>query len=163
MACLENGTFTDSGTPGNVLYGSPPEPLTGVVAVSAGGYHACALMSTGEVTCWGNNQNGQLGNGTETLGEPLPVDVTGLIAQPSMISAGTYHTCALLVTGMSCAGDVMIILNWGTVPWNPVESGKRRGDRSGNRVVSIHAGSFHTCALLESGSITCWARTVTGR
>jgi alpha-tubulin suppressor-like RCC1 family protein len=154
---LGNGTFTDSSTPGNVLYGLPPEPLTGVAAVSAGGYHACALMGTGEVKCWGRNQNGQLGNGTETEGEPLPVDVTGLIAQPSMISAGTYHTCALLVTG-----DVVC---WGRNDNSQLGDGSMEsrsnpvnveGIGPGTGVVSIHAGSFHTCALLESGSITCW-------
>ncbi|MCS6858517.1 MAG: hypothetical protein NZM37_12445 [Sandaracinaceae bacterium] len=51
--------------------------LSGVQAISAGGAHTCALLTSGEVRCWGANGDGQLGDGA-TTNRTMPTPVSGL-------------------------------------------------------------------------------------
>ena len=37
-----------------------------VVQLAAGANHACALRADGSIACWGNNDYGQIGDGTKT-------------------------------------------------------------------------------------------------
>jgi alpha-tubulin suppressor-like RCC1 family protein len=41
--------------------------LTNIASLAAGDYHACALLKTGDVSCWGANSSGQMGNPTADL------------------------------------------------------------------------------------------------
>jgi alpha-tubulin suppressor-like RCC1 family protein len=101
----------DYGQLGNDSYVSSAVPVdvhglgSGVASVSAGRGMTCAVMVAGGVRCWGDNPQGQLGNGT-TKGSPIPVDVTGLTAAATMVSAGDGVTCARLSDNtVSCWGD----------------------------------------------------------
>lgn len=86
---------------------APATPvMIGVVQISAGGFHTCALSASGGVYCWGWNYYGQLGNGYENGGArvlappPAPV-LTGVAA----ITAGLEYECAVTGAGaMSCWG-----------------------------------------------------------
>lgn len=62
---LGDGTTTDRSTP--VTVAGPNNPtLTRVTAIAAGGNHTCAMRANGTAHCWGENGDGQLGDGTTT-------------------------------------------------------------------------------------------------
>jgi alpha-tubulin suppressor-like RCC1 family protein len=87
--------------------------LTGVVEAALGadgeteaselgpiGGHACALLDTGKVTCWGNDRSGQLGRGTISVNgkEGAPAEIAGL-DDVEKVATGTQVSCAILKTG----------------------------------------------------------------
>ena len=131
---------------------------SGVTAVAVGEYHTCALTSAGAVKCWGFNDRGQLGDGTTTL-RTTPVAVSGLSSGVTAITAGEYHTCALMTAGgVKCWGantDSQLGLGgglgspaWSLTPQNV--SGLTSG------VSTISAGGTNTCALTTAGGVKCW-------
>jgi len=85
---LGSGTTTDSNLPVEVS-----GLASGVLALSAGYRHTCALTSAG-IKCWGWNYHGQIGNGS-TTNSSVPVDVSGTASGISEIAAGAYqYLCA---------------------------------------------------------------------
>jgi alpha-tubulin suppressor-like RCC1 family protein len=144
---LGDGTTTNRTTPVTVTGLS-----SGVSAISVGANHSCAVLITGAVKCWGNNQFGKLGDGTKTSSS-TPVAVSGLSSGVSAIAAGANHTCALLRTGgVKCWGDAGKTGDGsGLERVTPVDVS---GMSSGVSVIS--AGFYHTCALLKSGAVKCW-------
>ena len=87
--------------------------LTGwPTALAVGRNHACSIVVTGQVKCWGANEAGQLGNdAAQKCTEPdlnssksfpcsfKPLTVQGLLGKATAIAAGDSHTCALLEGG----------------------------------------------------------------
>ncbi|MDD4964543.1 MAG: FG-GAP-like repeat-containing protein [Gallionella sp.] len=135
---------------------------SGVVAISAGGTHTCALTVAGGVKCWGDNIYGELGDNT-TLNRSTPVDVSGLTSGVAAISAGFWHSCALTTTGgMKCWGD-----NW----YGQMGNGNNVGPQQVpvdvpsllSGVSGIAAGAIHTCALTTTGGVKCWGANVSGQ
>jgi alpha-tubulin suppressor-like RCC1 family protein/murein DD-endopeptidase MepM/ murein hydrolase activator NlpD len=90
------------GTVANFVTPTPVD-VTGltnsVMAVTAGLDHTCVLLDYGGlavgVKCWGENDYGQLGDGT-TAARTTPVDVLGLTHDATALALGDTHTCALV-------------------------------------------------------------------
>jgi alpha-tubulin suppressor-like RCC1 family protein len=155
-----DGTTTDSTTPVDVV-----GLASGVVAVTAGWLHTCALMSSGGgaygVKCWGYNSYGQLGDGT-TTDSTTPVDVVGLASGVITVAAGGQHTCALMSGGgLKCWGDN----RYGQLGDNTTNYRATPVDVTGlmGRVVAVAAGYDHTCAVTSGGGVKCWGANYFGQ
>lgn len=75
---------------------SDPLEITGlgpVAAISAGGTHSLARTSDGKIWAWGNNSQGQLGDGTTTRRD-VPVAVS-IRAGAIGLVGGQYHSLAV--------------------------------------------------------------------
>ena len=139
-----------------------------VTAMAAGDNHTCALLDTGQVRCWGDNQMGQLGYGhkdfignDETPATAGPVDL-GPGRTATAITAGYEHTCAVLDTGrVRCWGSgAQGALGYGgTANIGDDELPTAVGTvnlGTGRTATAISAGLFHTCAVLDTGQVRCW-------
>ena len=108
-------------------------PTSGVwEKVVASIYHNCALSLTGDVTCWGFNEQGQAD------------DQTGPFED---LSVGQYHSCAIEASGA--------LFCWGINDGSVLDFGQVSDTPSG-QYATLDAGRVHTCAVTMAGSIECW-------
>jgi alpha-tubulin suppressor-like RCC1 family protein len=163
-----NGQLGGGGFGGGILAPSDPISLpsgTTAVSVSAGETHACAVLNTGRITCWGANDHGQLGTGNTTpLASPsAPISLPGG-ATAKAVSAGGSFTCAVLTTGqVSCWGlGENGILGRGT-PGDSNLPSAALAFPGGATATAITTGDSHSCALLSTGQISCWGLNLDGR
>jgi hypothetical protein len=145
-------------------FAADPVPVSGIttaVVIAAGYDHACALLANGAVRCWGSNVDGQLGSpSTPQSGSSVPVTVGG-IAGAVAVTAGAYHTCALLQDStLRC---------WGRNDQSQLGDGTRNRSASPVRVngitdaVAVSGGGVHTCAVLRDGTARCWGENEFGQ
>lgn len=126
-----------------------------VRAVAAGEAHTCALTDAG-VLCWGGNEVGQLGDGTQ-VERGVPKAVAGL-TRPTLLAAGRRHTCAVDASGLAC---------WG---WNvdgQVGDGSRTDALVPARVslpgvTALALGNGHSCGLVGPRA-HCWGWNADGQ
>jgi len=154
---LGDSTVANRGTAAPVLLASGV-PLTGVTKVAAGGDHALAIKE-GNVLAWGDNTNGDLGNGTLTWsGAPVLVETDPGVPLAGVVdvAAGTYHSVALTGDGQA--------YSWGTNTAGALGDGttNRRTravqvkDGAGNvlsGIKAIAAGDNCTVFLMRDGTV----------
>lgn len=118
--------------------------LTGIVSLAAGDAHCCGVTASGEMYCWGENSQGQIGDGTWEDVKRHAVQVVGGLAFSTSIAPANAHTCAV-----TQSGD---LYSWGfnssgqfgrpitgydnyLVPTGPAGLPRLRGDLDNNGVV----------------------------
>ena len=112
-----------------------PGTLTGVVAISAAGYHSLALKSDGTVVAWGNNFAGVCN---------VPAGLSGVVE----VAAGARVSLALKSDGT--------VVAWG-------HSSYLSGAASLSGVVSVAAGRSHALALKGDGTVVAWGSNIRGQ
>ena len=161
-----------SGQLGNRTVGSSsssvPAQVSGIAdatAITTGRGHSCALHEGGAISCWGHNDEGQLGNGTYGhFSSAVPAQVANVADATAITTGGSWdrdrsagHSCALHQTGtISCWGN-----NWSGQLGNG-QSGREASSSIPVQVegitdaTAITTGEYHSCALHEDGTISCW-------
>lgn len=136
-----------------------------VKKITGGYYHTCAILDNNKVKCWGENSIGQLGLGDRInrgdqpnqMGDNLPYVDLGEGRTAKKISAGYFHTCALL--------DNNKVKCWGYNTQGQLGLGdsSTRGERPGRMgdnlpyvdlgkdkaAIKIYSTSFSTCAVIN--------------
>jgi Fibronectin type III domain/Regulator of chromosome condensation (RCC1) repeat/Putative Ig domain len=155
---LGDGSTTDSSVPvavdtSGVLAGKTLTQITTGVGAT------CALDSAGAVYCWGDDSNGQLGDGsTASSSVPVAVDTSGALAGKK-IAAGWGATCALDSAGAAyCWGDnANGQLGDGSTASSSVPVAvDTSGVLAGKTLTQIAAGQAATCAVDSAGAVYCW-------
>lgn len=140
-----------------------------VTRVTAGGSHSC-VVADGKAYCWGRNDIGQLGDGSNSdATTPVVVDTSGVLAGKTVsdISGGTSHTCAVADGKAYCWGDGWDgQLGWGTSFVGAGQSNRplavnTSGVLAGRTVSDVSAGTRHSCAVAD-GKAYCWGSFALG-
>ncbi len=155
---LGNGTASDSYIPVEITIDGGKK----VTAVSLGNYHSAAITEDGSLYTWGNNEHGQLGDGTtEERYTPTKITIDGgkkVIA----VSLGGGHSAAITEDGS--------LYTWG---WN---ANGQLGDGTledrytptkvetdGKKVIAVSLGEQHSAAITEDGALYMWGCNGSGR
>ncbi len=162
---LGNGSGSPSGSPVSV------GGLTGATRIAAGGFSTkfddsgttCAVVTGGQVRCWGDNSTGQLGNGTFGSSS-TPVGVTGL-SGATVLAMGDRHVCALVTSGQARC--------WGANSRGELGNGTSGSASptivsvtgvSGAVGVALSGGGDGgtSCVVLAVGGVRCWGDNSSG-
>ena len=151
-------------------------PLSAFTAISAGAGHSLALDVYGRVWAWGNGASGQLGDAQgyqpgHHRSQPWPVlwGAVGPLPAFTAISAGAGHSLAVAedgtawAWGMDMGGQLGVGHTW---PWNryrPVQiTESDAGQAPLPTFAAISAGSNHSLALAEDGTVWAWGHNGSG-
>lgn len=172
-ALIANGTIEcwgegESGQLGDGLARPSPAPvevsgITNAVAISAPdtrnfnaasdtGAHTCALTAAGTIYCWGENREGQLGDGT-LESATTPVQVKGL-SGATAVATGGRASCALLSGGtVECWGKQSNLPRGGSI-----ESTTPVAVTGPTNVTALAGSGEYWCATLAGGHAECWGQ-----
>jgi alpha-tubulin suppressor-like RCC1 family protein len=183
-------TSTDRSTPVRVHDGEATGDdasggyLTNMQQVSSGGYHTCAVSNNGSVYCWGQAEDGQLGDGQTSTDRSTPVRVHdgeatgddasgGYLTNIASVSSSHQQTCAVSNNGnVYCwgrghtgqLGNNLFIDRSTPVR---VHDGEATGDdASGGYLTNIRqvsSGGYHGCSLSNNSAVYCWGSPIFGQ
>lgn len=139
-----------------IRVGGTPSESTKEVFV--GRNHACLINEFDQLKCWGNNDNGQLGDRTTNY-YIVPILAEGLDGL-SKVTIGERHTCATKAGKVLCWGyNNFFNLGYGLPLTNKVPTEVPLVDGA----VEVQAGFNHTCALLQDKTVACWGKNDVGQ
>jgi cysteine-rich repeat protein len=179
VRCWGNSGNGRLGYANNLSIGDDEAPSTtgevfvgGLVAqLSANGAHTCALLTNGNVRCWGLASSGELGYGnTTTIGDNEAPTIAGdvnLGATATQIVTGAQHSCALVTGGNAICWGLGLNGALGYGNTNNIGDNELPSVAGtvnvGATIAQLAAGNDHTCALLTNGNVRCWGLGLAGR
>ena len=160
---LGDGTTVNRDSP-VVVVGLTGSQITGLGLTDSS---SCALLESGTVECWGNNDSGRLGNGTTVDHSLTPVQVINLDQKATSIAGGCETMYALMADGSVrswgknkwppfCASDFGSLGNGTTVDQANVPVVVDFSNLAGLRATEISAGCDNACVLASNGTMWCW-------
>lgn len=149
-----------------------------VKTIVTGSTHTCAIMNNDKVRCWGQNDQGQLGQGSTNNAFIEPDKIPDVNVHPDepdhlpeSIVAGAKHTCVVL--------ENKCVKCWGNNKYGQLgysDTNNNRGDEANEmgsnlgpvgglafKVKTLAAGDWHTCAIMKDDSVKCWGRNDKGQ
>ena len=138
-------------------------------AISAGDQTTCGLDALGHAYCWGDNSDGQLGNGTDgTYDDSVPTAVlpgANTLGTWSMVSVAEYHACGIAPDGRGYC--------WGSGSSGTLGTGSYASDSEPAAIASggglpetwraISAYGPITCGIGNDDSAYCWGQSSYGQ
>ncbi len=127
--------------------------------ISSGSQQGCGITFSGILKCWGDNFNGQLGDGT-IIKKLIPTTIDSGVTY-SQISNGYTHTCGITLTG--------ILKCWGGNTDGELGDGTTTSSRipisidPGEAYVQVSSERSHTCAITVTGILKCWGSNNSGQ
>ncbi len=169
---LGNGSTTDHFLPVTVSNVAGTAPQIRITQIVAGFQHTCARIADGTARCWGRNDEGELGNGTQA-DHSRPVKVlngTGTSPLPGVVgmTIDGYHSCARIADGTArCWGVRSALGDANTTPTPGVRLLPTRVmDSSGSQplsnVAEIDTGTGHTCVRKSDHTAQCFGENGEG-
>lgn len=161
-----------TGSTGQDIGDEPADAISDVLLggsarqIEAGQSHTCAVMTSGSMRCWGNDSDGQIGNGAASgpVADPGAQGDLSVGSEVASIGLGGNHTCALLTSGQAKC--------WGAASAGQLGYGDTT-DRAAPPAESIQlatssaflisAGQSHSCAMRSNGGVRCWGRGEEGQ
>lgn len=134
----------------------PPPGSTGCpVQMAAGADFTCARFQTGEVSCWGNDARGQLGDGDPQDGSrPTPGPLVRDLPDAIDLTANGNQACAVRGEGgrVVCWGEIHVRAEHSPVVVEDISD-----------AVQVSAGLSHRCALTSNAAVHCWGSNIFGQ
>ena len=127
--------------------------------VAAGAYHTVAIKSDGTLWAWGENDEGELGDGT-TDSKLVPTQENSKSTDWDTVSAGASHTIAIKSDGTLWAWGENSRGQLGDSTTNSSLTPKKIGTDTWN---TVSAGAFHTVAIKSDGTLWAWGANWSGQ
>ena len=159
--CYQVSAQPDAGMGPSLSCSPTPTAVSGIttaVHIAAGGLQTCAALADGTISCWGHDDEGQLGDG-------MLNDRT----TPALVTTSSHTPFNASVTSLAGGFDHMAVLAAdGTIyTWGNGSSGQIGNGMTQNAAYPFHVpgvtsiiagglGWYHTCAILQGGSLECW-------
>ena len=172
LFCWGQNDWGESGDGTSNTYSSPTVPVMipsnrSVVTVGMGEQHTCAILDDDSLMCWGRDQDGEIGNGIEEdVAQYTPISIViPTIRNAISVDGGHTNTCVLFDDGgIMCWGKDHVGQNGDGGSSSTTHSpGSNVALPEGRSAIDLSVGAYHSCAVLDDFSITCWGWNAYGQ